>query len=358
MVRRVLKKNETFDAAEQSAADASLKYMSDEMPGMRRRKSGKGFAYFKVDGTRLTDARHLERIRALAIPPAYSDVWICPVSNGHLQATGRDARGRKQYRYHARWIALRDEAKFDRLAEFAGTLPAMRERINRDLRRHGLPKERVTASVVWLLENTMIRVGNHTYARENKSFGLTTLRSRHLQINGSRMRFKFRGKSGKEWNLQLADQRMVRVVRSIQELPGQHLFQYVDEDDVRRQIHSDDINAYIREISGSDFTSKMFRTWNGTLAAIAVLAETPLPESRSAANRVLNSAVDRVAELLGNTRAVCRKCYIHPRVVESWLAGRLETELATAKASYRKVRAGLDPAEMLALRWLEQTAGS
>jgi len=337
-----------------AAERASLTYVSDDMPGIRRHRRGRGFFYILPNGERLTDPNEIRRINSLAIPPAYTDVWISPDPDGHLQATGRDDRGRKQYRYHPRWNAIRDEAKFDRLADFAGALPALREQMETDLRKHGLPKERVVAAVIWLLENTMIRVGNHTYARDNKSFGLTTLRNRHVAVEGSRLRFHFKGKSGKEWNLQLVDRRIVRIVRSIQDLPGQHLFQYLDDGGERRQIRSDDINAYIQDTMGPDFSSKSIRTWSGTLAGLSILAGTELPEGKAATQRVLNKAIDRVAALLGNTRAVCRQCYIHPHVIESWLAGTLPDELATARRAFRKIKPGLDEAEMVALKWLEQ----
>lgn len=348
--------HESLDEAELSAAQASLSYVSDEMPGIRRHKSGKGFSYVEPNGTRIVDPRKLERIRALAIPPAYTDVWISPKANGHIQATGRDARGRKQYRYHPRWTAIRDEAKFERLAQFGRALPAIRARVDSDLRKRGLPKDRVLASLIWLLENTMIRVGNHTYAKENRSFGLTTLRSRHLSVSGSRIRFKFTGKSGKEWNVQLVDRRIVRTIRSMQELPGQHLFQYEDDEGTRHQIHSEDVNEYLRETSGTDFTSKTFRTWNGTIAALAVLSGTERPDSQAGARRVLNTAIDDVARLLGNTRAVCRKNYIHPRVIASWEAGTLADEIARARRSRRKSPPDLDEAEIVALNWLEMPA--
>lgn len=336
-----------------AAERASLTYVSDDMPGIRRHHRGRGFSYTLPNGKKLTDPEEIRRINSLAIPPAYTDVWISPDPNGHLQATGRDDRGRKQYRYHPRWNAIRDEAKFDRLLDFAEALPVLREQMEKDLRKHGLPKERVVAAVIWLLENTMIRVGNHTYARDNKSFGLTTLKDRHVAFEGSKLRFHFKGKSGKEWNLQLVDRRIVRIVRSVQELPGQHLFQYLDDDGERRQIRSDDINAYIRDTMGPDFSSKTIRTWSGTLAGLSVLAGTDLPEGKAATKRVLNKAIDRVAALLGNTRAVCRQCYIHPHVIESWLAGTLPDELATARHAFRKIKPGLDEAEMVALKWLE-----
>jgi DNA topoisomerase-1 len=349
--RNLLKKPVPREEAELSAELASLNYVTDEMPGIQRKRVGRNFRYVNPDGSRVTDPKLLGRIRQLAIPPAYTDVWISPKSNGHIQATGRDDKGRKQYRYHPRWTAIRDEAKFDQLADFARALPAIRKRVDADLRKRGLPKERVLASLIWLLENTMIRVGNHVYAKENQSFGLTTLRSRHLTISGSNMRFKFKGKSGKEWNVQLVDRRIVRTIRSMQELPGQSLFQYEDDEGTRCKIDSNDVNEYIREASGGDFTSKTFRTWNGTIAALAILAATPRTKTDSTNARALNAAIDQVARLLGNTRAVCRKNYIHPRVLSSWLDGTLTEEIARTRRSRCRI-SGLDKAEILALKWL------
>ena len=239
-----------------------LRYVSDAEPGIRRKSSDKGFAYVRPDGKPVSDKETLARIAAVVIPPAWTDVWICPDSDGHIQATGRDLRGRKQYRYHQRWSESRDGVKYSSLVAFARSLPAIRARIDSDLRKRELPRERVVASVIWLLDNTMIRVGNAVYARDNKSFGLTTLRSRHVTVEGAKLRFTFKGKSGKEWKLKLIDQRMARIVRSIQELPGQHLFQYIGEDGERRVVRSQDVNAYLRE-AGTDFSSKHFRTWGG-----------------------------------------------------------------------------------------------
>lgn len=330
---------------------ASLTYTSDDEPGIRRRRSGRGFSYRDAEGRIVRDAETLGRIRSLAIPPAYEQVWICPDPDGHIQATGRDQRGRKQYRYHARWGEVRDGAKFAGLAAFGEALPAIRRRVDADLRRHGLPRERVLASIIWLLENTLIRVGNQTYARDNSSFGLTTLRTRHVAVDGSRLRFRFKGKSGKEWNLRLVDRRIVRVIRSMQDLPGQALFQYLDEDGRRRSIGSEDVNAYLREAAGAGFTSKHFRTWAGTVAAAGLLAETPLPETRTGAARSLNAVIDQVASRLGNTRAVCRAAYIHPRVIEAWTEGTLAGGLAQAQRGRKQVD-GLAKDEAALLRWL------
>ncbi|MDQ2632441.1 MAG: DNA topoisomerase IB, partial [Pseudomonadota bacterium] len=253
-------------AAEEAARQASLVYVSDAEPGIRRKRAGKGFSFVTSSGKPVADRRTLARILSLVIPPAWTDVWICADADGHIQATGRDQRGRKQYRYHPRWSENRDEAKYSSLADFARALPKIRERIDADLRRRELPRERVVASVVWLLDNTMIRVGNAAYARDNRSFGLTTLKTRHVEVEGAKLRFAFKGKSGKEWKLKLVDRRMAKIMRSIQELPGQHLFQYINGGGVRRPVTSQDVNDYIREAGGgADFSSKHFRTWGGTV---------------------------------------------------------------------------------------------
>ncbi len=344
--------NGSLPDPQETARQASLIYVSDSEPGIRRKRSGKGFSFVSADGKPIADRKTLARIRALAIPPAWTDVWICADPDGHIQATGRDSQGRKQYRYHTRWSESRDEVKYSSLADFARALPKIRERIDKDLRRHELPRERVLASIVWLLDNTMIRIGNAAYARDNKSFGLTTLRSRHVAVEGAELRFAFSGKSGKEWKLELIDRRIARVIRSVQELPGQHLFQYIDETGERRIVRSQDVNDYIREAAGGDFSSKHFRTWGGTVRAAALFAATPLPETRSGAARAMNAVIDHVARRLGNTRAVCRNCYIHPEVMESWSKGLLAEELASARKSRQKPK-GLDDEEALVLRWLE-----
>jgi DNA topoisomerase I len=343
---------------EASAREARLSYVSDSEPGIRRIKVGRVFGYRDADGGRVENPKTLERIRALAIPPAWTDVWISPAANGHIQATGRDVRGRKQYRYHERWSALRDDAKYSSLVAFAEALPKLRERIAHDLGRRDLSRDRVLASIIWLLDNTMIRIGNATYARDNKSFGLTTLRQRHVEIVGSRVRFAFKGKSGKQWKLDLVDRRIVRTVRQVQELPGQQLFQYLDENGERRSVSSQDVNDYLREATGADFTSKHFRTWGGTKAALSLFAGMPLPETARAARITLNGMIDTVAHQLGNTRAVCRKCYIHPEVIEGWEKGTLEAEVAAARKSFRKPVDGLDEQETLVLKWLQAQAAA
>lgn len=342
-------------AQTRAAADRlDLLYINDEEPGITRRRAGRGFFYTDEGGRRVTNQAALARIRTLAIPPAWTDVWISPIDDGHIQATGRDQKGRKQYRYHERWATCRDEVKFGSLAAFARALPLLRSSVEKDLKRRGLPFERVAAAVVWLLDNTMIRVGNSSYARENKSYGLTTLRDRHVNIAGDTLRFAFKGKSGKEWRLSLRDRRIARIVKGAQEIPGQHLFQYFDEDGSRRAIRSQDINEYIRTATGSPFTSKHFRTWGGTVLAAGALAEVPVPETQSARRKALVAAVDRVAAHLGNTRSVCRACYIHPAILSSWEDGVLDERLTAARRSFRKVPDGLDHAEMVVLRLLEQ----
>lgn len=334
-----------------------LVHVTDAEPGIRRRRAGKGFSYRDTENRAVTDTATLARIRSLAIPPAWTDVWISPVAEGYLQATGRDERGRKQYRYHPDWTACRDEAKFGSLSAFAKGLPELRGRVEADLGLRGLSRERVLASVVWLLDRSMIRVGNAAYSRQNKSFGLTTLRGRHVAIEGSTLRFSFRGKSGKEWRLRITDRRIARVVRTIQDLPGQNLFQYLDEEGTRRQVRSQDVNDYIRSVMGEGFSSKHFRTWGGTVRAAAVLANTPRPESTRAAAVALNEAIDQVAGWLGNTRSVCRKCYIHPLVIEAWDEGRLGAELRSLAARMRRDPAPLSAQEAVVRRWLERAEG-
>ena len=307
----------------EAAEAAGLRYVSDSQPGIRRKKSGKGFTYVGTDGKTIHDSKELARIRSLAVPPAYTDVWICPSPHGHIQATGRDARGRKQYRYHAKWREVRDETKFERMLAFSEVLPKIRRRVERDLNRNGLSREKVLATVVRLLECTQIRVGNDEYAKANRSYGLTTLQDRHVEISGSSLRFEFRGKSGKTHTVSLNDRRLARIVHRCQALPGEDLFQYVDDEDVRQTIGSGDVNAYIREISGQEFTAKDFRTWAGTLLAAAALTEMgPWSTQRQAKSNVLR-AIDRVAEQLNNTRAVCRKYYVHPAVFDAYLAGTM-----------------------------------
>ncbi len=308
---------------EESAASAGLRYVTDSGPGIRRKRAGSGFTYVGPDGRRITDEKTLERIRKLAIPPAYADVWICPPPNGHLQATGRDARGRKQYRYHPKWREVRDETKYGRMVAFSEVLPKIRARVDADLGRQGLPREKVLATVVRLLECTNIRVGNDEYARANGSYGLTTLRDKHVEVSGGSLRFSFKGKSGKTHEVELTDRRLARIVQRCRDVPGEDLFQYLDDDGTRQTIGSGDVNDYLREISGQEFTAKDFRTWAGTLLAVTALRELGPMDTDREAKAAIVQAVDRVAEQLNNTRAVCRKYYIHPTVLETYLAGTM-----------------------------------
>jgi DNA topoisomerase-1 len=310
-------------ANEDVAEAAGLLYVQDDDPGIRRVKRGSGFSYLDVRGARIADPNVLQRIKTLAIPPAYTDVWICPSPRGHIQATGRDQRGRKQYRYHDRWIAARAETKFARMAAFGRALPGLRAQLGRDLSRPGLPREKVVATVVRLLEATLIRIGNDEYARGNKSFGLTTLRMRHVDLNGADLRFEFRGKSGVLHRTRLHDRRLAGVVRSIQELPGQRLFQYLDAEGGRHAVESGDVNAYIREVTGEDFSAKDFRTWGGTLAAAKALALNPAPQTAQEAKKTIALCVRATAGLLGNTPTVCRSAYIHPAVLQAFVDHRL-----------------------------------
>lgn len=307
------------------AKAAGLVYVCDTDDGITRCKRGRSFHYLGVDGKRITDASILERIRALAIPPAYTQVWICTNERGHLQATGRDARARKQYRYHARWRSTRDRGKFERIVEFGDALPKLRRRLRKDLALPGLPREKVLALVISLLEETMIRVGNDAYAKQNNSYGLTTLRSRHVEARKGRITFHFRGKSGLWRDVELDDRRLVKAVRHVQELPGQRLFQYLDDEGNRQPVDSGMVNDYLREVTGGEFTAKDFRTWGGTVQAVAVLGATALPEEggERAVKAVLAGAVKEVAAVLGNTPAVCRASYIHPEVFAGWMDGEL-----------------------------------
>ena len=307
----------------ESAEAAGLRYVSDTTPGIRRKRSGSGFTYTGPDGKTIKDPATLNRIRSLAIPPAYTDVWICPSSNGHIQATGRDARRRKQYRYHSRWREVRDETKFGRVLAFSEVLPRIRRRLQSDLSKQGLPREKVLATVVQLLDCTGIRIGNDEYARSNRSFGLTTLRDRHVEVSGSNIRFEFRGKSGKAYNVSLNDRRLARIVQRCQALPGEDLFQYLDDDGVRQTVGSGDVNDYLRTISGEEFTAKDFRTWAGTKLAVAALTELGTWTSQRQAKSNILRAIDRVADQLNNTRAVCRKYYVHPAVLDAYAAGSM-----------------------------------
>jgi len=304
-----------------AASRAGLNYVTDGVAGISRRRAGRGWIFFRPDGTRLTDPAERRRIASLAIPPAWTEVWICPDPKGHIQATARDARGRKQYRYHQRYREVRDTSKFRRILELSEVLPAVRERAERDLRAPDLSRRQILATVVRLLDRTLIRVGNDEYARSNRSYGLTTLRVQHVQVDGAKLRFNFRGKSGVQHALSITDRRVSRIVQRCQDLPGQELFQYLDAAGKRQSVTSDDVNAYLREISGRDITAKDFRTWGGTMLAGVALREMGPAATQREAKRNINRAIDAVAERLGNTRAVCRKYYVHPALLHAYLQG-------------------------------------
>jgi DNA topoisomerase-1 len=346
MANRAGELPETTEAEGRASAQAAgLRYSADARPGITRRRAGRGFGYSRPDGTPVHDEVSLARIRALAIPPAWTDVWICADPVGHLQATGRDAKGRKQYRYHARWRAGRDDAKFEGLIDFARVLPRIRKRCEADLARPGLSREKVLAAVVRLLETTLIRVGNDEYARLNRSFGLTTLRTRHATVTGTRVRFRFRGKSGRQHEVGLRDRRLASVVRRCQDLPGQELFQYLGDDGEPHDVASDDVNAYLREVSGADVTAKDFRTWAGTVLAFRALRALDPGGDERAARRNVVEAVRFTSDRLGNTPAVARRSYVHPAVLEAYLEGSLGTALLEAAEEQRDPPTVADPRE-------------
>jgi DNA topoisomerase-1 len=322
----------------EAAEEAGLEYVSDDRPGYTRRAKNGEFEYFDAQGKRIGDEQRLLRIKRLAIPPAWTGVWICPSASGHIQATGRDARRRKQYRYHERWRELRDENKFGRLADFANALPKIRRRVAHDIRLPGLPREKMLATVVRLLERTFIRIGNEEYARANKSFGLTTMKDRHVTVKGPRLRFCFRGKSGRQHEVDLTDRRIAKIVSKCQDLPGQDLFQYVSDEGEVRDITSQDVNDYLREITNENFTAKDFRTWAGTVLAAVALNVQDGSETKRQAKANVKTAICAVAELLGNTPAICRKCYIHPAIVEAYLSGGQVAGLGDAIKSPDKIK--------------------
>lgn len=321
----------------QSAEEAGLRYVSDDRPGLRRVRSGRGFRYLRADGSRVADATQLAWIKSLAIPPAWEQVWICSDRRGHLQATGRDRRGRKVYRYHPSWRQSRDQMKYERLLDFGRALPRIRGRVRRDLARRGLPREKVLAVVVRLLDSTLLRIGNEAYAQENRSFGLTTLRNRHARVGRSTIRLRFIGKGGRLVEVSVNDRRLARVVGRLQDLPGQELFQYLDEQGERHPIDSEEVNAYLRKAGGEDFTAKDFRTWAGTVAAASALRGLELPERQAPARSHVLRAIEQVADQLGNTPAVSRSAYVHPAVIDAYLDGDLRTE---ALREVRRERGG------------------
>jgi len=331
------------------ALPRDLHYIDDTLPGITRKRLRGKFHYFDPAGQRITDQEEIQRINALAVPPAYTDVWICTDPRGHLQATGRDARGRKQYRYHPRWREVRDEDKYSRLRDFGLALPKLRKQLDALLAVPGFSRDKVMATIITLLDATLIRVGNTQYARENRSYGLTTLRDRHVEINGSAILFQFRGKSGVEHKITVRDRRLARIVKRCQDIPGQHLFQYLDEDGVQHTVTSADVNDYLKTLTGSDFTAKDYRTWAGSALALSVLRELEWqPESE--AKRHVVEMVKNVARQLGNTPAVCRKCYIHPAVLEGFPLGRL------AELPRPRVRKGLRAEEVALAMLLEKLA--
>lgn len=339
----------------ESAQAAGLRYVTDAKPGIRRIRCGKGFRYTAPGGATIQDEETLRRIRSLVIPPAWTGVWICTIANGHLQATGRDARGRKQSRYHPRWREVRDETKYDRMLQFAHTLPAIRERVKKDLALPGLPRQKVLATIVSLMEQTHIRVGNQEYAKENGSYGLTTLRNKHVEVNGSQVTFSFQGKSKVHHSVSLHDRRLARIIKQCEDLPGYELFQYVDESGERHSIDSSDVNEYLRDITGQHFTAKDFRTWAGSVLACDLLRGMAVFENQTQAKKNIVAAIKAVATKLGNTPAICKKCYVHPAVLEAYLGGisveeakaEIEDEIGEHANSLRKEERAL-------LRLLEQ----
>jgi DNA topoisomerase-1 len=340
----------------QQARQAGLRYVSDAEPGIRRLRAGRGFRYVGPDGDAIRDSAELRRIRALVIPPAWTDVWICPSSRGHIQATGRDGRGRKQYRYHSAWQVARDETKYERMAAFGAALPGLRRQVAEDLARRGLPREKVLATVVELLDTTCIRIGNAEYARQNDSYGLTTLRTQHVALDGGTVRFRFRGKSGKRHDVSVRDRRVARILQRCQSLPGQPLFQYLDATGQPKTIDSEDVNEYLRLVTGEDFTAKDFRTWAGSVLAASTLAARTPPESEAERTREIAAAVRQVADRLGNTAAVCRRAYIHPAVFEAYAAGTLRPCWITPGAGGGR-EVGLQPDEQAILALLQGPPG-
>ncbi len=342
-----------IDDPKAGAVSVGLRYVGDDRPGIRRLRAGRGFTYQPPEGGRLP-AETVRRIRSLAIPPAWTNVWICPYEDGHLQATGRDARGRKQYRYHPLFREVREGTKFEHMIGFASALPAIRAKVSADMALRGLSREKVLATVVHLLETTLIRVGNDDYARQNRSYGLTTLKNRHVAVNGSEVRFQFTGKSGKQWSLAVRDRRIARIIRACQDLPGQDLLEYVDEDGSLKRVTSGDVNDYLREITGREITAKDFRTWAGTVLMAVALLQFPEFRSETEAKRNIRESVKAVAALLGNTPTICRKCYVHPELFKSYLEGELGRRLRTLvqRRQARSNGTGLKPEEAAVLSLL------
>ncbi len=346
---------ETTGEPAQSARAVGLTYVSDTQPGLRRERKGKGFVYRMDSGERVSDQAVLGHVKSLSIPPAWTDVWICRNPDGHLQATGRDARGRKQHRYHPKWREIRDATKYERMIAFAKALPGIRSRVQRDLNLRGLPQNKVLAAVVKLLEVSLVRVGNEEYAKNNHSFGLTTMKGRHVRIKGPNLRFRFRGKSGIDHQVDIEDKRLAKVVKSCQELPGQDLFQYIDDEGKQQDVKSGDVNDYLREISGAEFSAKDFRTWAGTVLAAMALAEFERFDSKAEAKKNIARAIESVAKKLGNTAAICRKCYVHPDIIEAYLGGTLvKTLKQRAEQQLSRSLRHLSPEEAAVLALLQQ----
>jgi DNA topoisomerase-1 len=337
----------------EAAESAGLIYVSDEERGLRRERAGDGFRYLKAGGGAVEDEATLERIRKLAIPPAWEEVWICPKASGHIQATGRDVKGRKQYRYHPQFREVRESTKYEHMMAFARALPAVRATLARHMALRGLPREKVLATVVHLLETTLIRVGNDDYARTNKSYGLTTLRNPHVKVEGAALRFQFKGKSGKTWRLQVKDRRVAKIVRACQELPGQRLFQYQDEDGEAREVTSADVNAYLKEITGEDITAKDFRTWAGTVLAALALHEFEAIDTKAAQKKNIKAAIEHVSSRLGNTPTICRKCYVHPEVLNAYIEGDLLLQVKERAEEELREIGQLKPEEAAVLAMLE-----
>lgn len=359
--RRMYRQEKTQDYLEKAAeivagiAEEGLRYVSDSAPGYKRKRTGTSFTYYDKEDKRIIDPNIVNRIKSIGIPPAYDAVWICPSPNGHIQATGLDARGRKQYRYHPKWRELRDQTKYERILQFAAKLPKLRRRIGTDMKRKGLPRQKVLATVASLLDKTLIRVGNHEYAETNKSFGLTTLRHKHVAIKNGALRFEFTGKSGKCWNLQINDKRIISIVKRCAEIPGHDLFKYIDDDGHVCTIGSGDVNGYIKDVMDEDFTAKDFRTWAGTVLAAAALAKfnpdnTPAPKKRN-----VTAAIEAVARQLGNTPAICRKCYVHPEILVAYTSGDLTRMFdRQPSARFKRRYARLNVNEIRVLAFLEK----
>jgi DNA topoisomerase-1 len=341
------------------AEEAGLRYVSDTKPGFTRKKHGKDFDYFDTHDKKITDEKIVARVKSIGIPPAYEHVWICPQANGHIQATGLDARGRKQYRYHTKWRATRDENKFQHILHFGNMIPKIRERVEADLKLNGLPREKVVACVVSLMEKTLIRVGSAEYARDNQSYGLTTLRKKHVQVTGNNIAFEFTGKSGKDWSVSVNDRKIANIVNKCADIPGHELFKYIAEDGSKKDVTSSDVNDYLREITEEHFTAKDFRTWSGTVLAALALTEFEKYDSEAQAKKNIVRAIEHVAKQLGNTPAICRKCYIHPEVINSYLTGDLADNIRhEIDQKMKKDYSHMADEEIMVLAFLKKRLGN